>query len=111
MGDLTKKHCVPCEGGVPILPADQIQELLRQVSDWSVVEDGKKIQRTIKFKTFAEGIVFVVQVAKLAEEEGHHPDFQINYSKVTLELWTHAIGGLSDNDFILAAKIDALISE
>lgn len=110
MDELTKKHCVPCEGGVPVLTPDQTSEFLEQTPDWSVIEDGKKIQRVMKFKTFPEAISFVDRVAILAEEEGHHPDFHINYSKVTLELWTHAIGGLSENDFIVASKIDLLLS-
>jgi 4a-hydroxytetrahydrobiopterin dehydratase len=106
---LIHKHCVPCEGGVPAITGDALHKMLSDVSEWDVVDDeNTKIGRTFKFKDFVEGMIFVNAVAALAEEENHHPDFQINYAKVTLTLWTHAIGGLSENDFILAAKIDQL---
>jgi len=104
---LTQKHCVPCEGGIkPFSPA-QTKKYLGEVPKWEVV-GNKKIKRELKFKNFARTMKFVNKVAGLAEEEGHHPDFKINYSKVSLELSTHAIGGLSENDFILAAKIDQM---
>ncbi len=104
--DLTQKKCVPCEGGVPPIRGDALKEYLAQVpSGWEVMEEEEKIRKEFKFKDFKEAIDFVVKVAKLAEEEGHHPDIFIFYSRVIIELWTHAIGGLSENDFIMAAKI------
>lgn len=106
--DLISQKCVPCEGGVDPLKADKIKEYSKAISsEWKVV-DNKSIRRQFKFRDFKEAIAFVNKVANLAEEEGHHPDFTINYSKVTLDLSTHAIGGLSDNDFIMAAKIEDL---
>ncbi len=107
--DLLSKKCVPCEGGVDPLKRDKIDEYM-QVLDpaWKVVDD-LSIKRMFKFKDFKEAIEFVNKVAKLAESEGHHPDITINYSKVTLELSTHAIGRLSENDFVLAAKIEPLL--
>lgn len=104
---LTKRHCVPCEGGVPPLTAEQVGEYLAQIPGWKVSEDGKKISKVFSFKNFHETMEFVNKVADIANAEDHHPDMQVSYSKVTVELWTHAIGGLSDNDFIVAAKIEA----
>ena len=107
MANLAGKKCVPCEGGTPPMEAEKIQEYLKEVEGWEVKED-KLIQKTFKFKTFREAIDFVNQVANLAEDEGHHPDIIIRYSRVTFELTTHAIKGLSENDFIMASKIDLL---
>ena len=112
--DLTQKHCVPCEGGTPPLPDEKEDEVLKrvqhdnkQVSDWLLIRDGThKITRQFKFKDFKEAIAFVNKVADLAEREGHHPDIKIVYNKVQLDLFTHAVGGLSENDFIMAAKIN-----
>jgi 4a-hydroxytetrahydrobiopterin dehydratase len=107
--NLLSKKCVPCEGGSLPLGKDAIEKLLTQVAFWEVLND-KKLRRDFEFKNFKEAIDFVNKVAGLAESEGHHPDILIyGWNKVRIELWTHAIGGLSENDFILAAKIDALI--
>ncbi len=106
MNDLTQKRCVPCEGGVPTLGKAEVEGLLRQVSGWSL--SGKWITKEFKFKNFVEAMKFVNRVADIAEDEGHHPDIHIHYNIVRLDIWTHAIDGLSENDFILAAKIDAL---
>lgn len=108
--DLTKKHCVPCEeGGSPMSEQDE-NKYIKQVSSWILVGDGKhKITRQLKFKDFKEAIKFVNKVADLAESEGHHPDIKIVYNKISLDLFTHAIGGLSENDFIIAAKINKLL--
>jgi 4a-hydroxytetrahydrobiopterin dehydratase len=107
--ELLKRKCVPCEGGVPPLGKKQVELLLSQVSGWKVSEDNKLISKEFKFKDFVMTMKFVNQVADLAEEEGHHPDIHVyQWNHLRLELWTHAIGGLSDNDFIMAAKINAL---
>lgn len=84
----------------------EVERLLAQVSGWSL--NGKWITKEFKFKNFVEAMKFVGRVADIAEQEGHHPDIHIHYNKVRFDIWTHAIGGLSENDFILAAKIDAL---
>jgi 4a-hydroxytetrahydrobiopterin dehydratase len=108
MTELSKKKCVPCEGGVPPLEADKINELKQQVnSDWQVLEN-KKIKRSFSFVNFKQTMDMVNKIADIAEAEGHHPDMYVSYGKVEVELWTHAINGLSENDFILAAKIDKL---
>jgi 4a-hydroxytetrahydrobiopterin dehydratase len=106
--DLKSKKCVACEGGVPPLSHEEATILHSQIPKWKVSDDSKTISRTYAFKDFVEAIGFVRKVADLAESEGHHPDIQISYNKVRLDLTTHAIGGLSENDFILAAKIDNL---
>lgn len=110
MNDLVDKHCVPCEGGDPPVSAEKEKELQRHIPDWLLFDDGThKLRRQFKFKDFKESIQFVNRVAKVAESEGHHPDIYIFYNKVQIDLFTHAVGGLSENDFIMAAKIDALI--
>lgn len=107
--DLTKKHCVPCEGGTPPMANEKEDEMVKQANRWILLRDGThKITRQFKFKNFKEAITFVNKVADLAESEGHHPDIKIAYNKVQLDLFTHAAGGLSENDFILAAKINKI---
>lgn len=114
MNELTKKRCVPCEGGIAPLTNPQISELMPQTPRWRVVEvddHGTKyntLQRSFFFKDFRAAMAFLRQVEEIAEAEGHHPDFCVHYSKVDFTLWTHAISGLHENDFILAAKIDSL---
>jgi 4a-hydroxytetrahydrobiopterin dehydratase len=103
--DLNHKRCVPCEGGAPALTLERAKELMKQVAGWDLDEKNRRIQRKYHFKDFKEAMVFVNRVADLAEDEGHHPDIHIHYNEVTLVLWTHAVGGLSENDFILAAKV------
>jgi 4a-hydroxytetrahydrobiopterin dehydratase len=106
--NLLKKICVSCEGkGIKPFDKLQAEEYMGQVDDWSLDTESKKISKEYKFKDFIGAINFVNKVAEIAESEGHHPDIHINYNKVLLELSTHAIGGLSENDFIVAAKVDA----
>lgn len=105
---LSSKKCVPCEAGTLPLTPKEYQLLLKQLKlDWEVIED-KKIRHEFKFKDFVKAISFVNKVADLAEKEGHHPDFHIYYSRVVIDLYTHKINGLSENDFIMAAKIENL---
>lgn len=109
MENLADKKCVACEGGLPPLPLSEIRHYLGLIDkDWQAI-DAKKITRNFKFADFKKAMDFVNEAARLAEEEGHHPDIFISYNKVGLELWTHAVNGLSENDFILAAKIDSLL--
>jgi 4a-hydroxytetrahydrobiopterin dehydratase len=106
--DLAKQKCVPCEGGVdPISPPDAVV-LLQHIPGWQLADDARSISRKYEFNDFSEALAFVNKVGALAEQEGHHPDIHlIDFKFVTLILSTHAIGGLSNNDFILVAKIDA----
>jgi len=106
--ELTHKKCKPCEGGVPKLNPNEISQYSRQLKvAWEVV-DGMKIVKNFDFRDYGSVIGFVNRVAGLAEKEGHHPVMHVFFSKVRIELWTHTIMGLSENDFILAAKIDEL---
>jgi 4a-hydroxytetrahydrobiopterin dehydratase len=107
--ELVSKKCSPCEGGVPPLDKQQVTKFLSWLRDWKLTEDGKRIQKEWKAKNFVKGLEFLNRVGELAESEGHHPDLHlVGYRQVSIEIWTHAIGGLSENDFILAAKIDQL---
>ncbi len=106
---LKDKTCIPCSGNESALSRKEEAHYLQQTEGWFLEKSGEhKIQKNFKFKDFRTAIDFVNRVADLAEQEGHHPDITINYNVVGLELFTHAIGGLSENDFILAAKIDEL---
>lgn len=108
MSNLINKKCVPCEGGEPPLPPEMVNRYLAELkTPWAVLE-GKRLKKEYAFKDFKEAMQFVNKVADVAESEGHHPDIGIFYNRVTIELWTHAVGGLSENDFILAAKIEVI---
>jgi 4a-hydroxytetrahydrobiopterin dehydratase len=107
--ELTKKKCVPCEGGEGRLEKAQVEELLPQLaSGWQVVDDGRKLRRQVKPGGFLPVIALVNRIAELAEAEQHHPDLAIHYDTLDITTYTHTLGGLSENDFILAAKIDQL---
>ncbi len=106
MEDLTQKKCVACEGGVPPLNKTEAEVLLRQIPGWTLSGDATSLLRTYTFKDFAEALVFVNHIGAVAESEGHHPDISFGWGRVQVVLTTHAIDGLSENDFIVAAKID-----
>jgi len=107
--NLTSKHCVPCEGGIPPMPNEDEDRYIKEVPSWTLDREGiHKIRKTFKFKDFKEAMKFVNEVARIAEEEGHHPNIHIYYNRVEFELYTHAIKGLFENDFIMAAKIDQI---
>ena len=109
MVNLLQKKCIPCEGkGINPFTRDEVKDYLAQVSGWTLDKDAKRISKEFKFKDVVEAMKFVERVADIAEREGHHPDIHIHYNKVLLDIWTHAIDGLFENDFILAAKIDAI---
>jgi 4a-hydroxytetrahydrobiopterin dehydratase len=105
--ELLGKKCTPCEGGVPPLAAEQVQELLRALPQWKLIGDGKGIRKEWRVKDFGAALAFFNAIGRIAEAEDHHPDLHLTgYRCVAIELSTHAIDGLSENDFILAAKID-----
>jgi 4a-hydroxytetrahydrobiopterin dehydratase len=107
--DWLRKKCLPCEGGTPKLEGDKIREWLGTIPGW--IERDQRLHKDYRFQDFRAAMGFVNAMADLAEAEGHHPDFRVHdWNQVEVTLWTHAVGGLSDNDFILAAKIDALPS-
>ena len=106
---LADKKCIPCEGGVPPLTQEKAGALLKELSpEWMLVDGARLLARSFTFKNFKQTMVFVNKVADIAEEEGHHPDMSVGYGTLGIELTTHAIGGLSENDFILASKVDRI---
>ena len=109
MQNLTERHCKPCEGGVEPLSRDEAGKLLGELDSWVLADNGKEISRTFKFKNFHETMEFVNALAWIAHREDHHPDLQVGYNRCGVRFSTHAIGGLSENDFICAARIDALL--
>jgi 4a-hydroxytetrahydrobiopterin dehydratase len=111
MNNLSNMKCVACRGGEPKLTDEQINELQPQVPDWQIKEvDGvKRLERVFKFKNFAEAILFTDKIGIIAEEEDHHPLMITEWGRVTVQWWTHKVGGLHQNDFIMAVKTDQLL--
>lgn len=109
MSMLSEKRCKPCEGGVPPLNEEQIEVFLRQTPHWT--RQGHEIVRTFVFKDYYQTVAFVNAVAWIAHQENHHPEIAFGYKTCTIRYFTHAVGGLTENDFICAAKINALLGE
>ncbi len=107
MSSLAEKSCVPCRGGVPPLRGEALQTLAKQVEGWTV-NNEQHLSKNFKFPDFRAALAFVNKVGALAEEQGHHPDIFLAWGKVDITIWTHKIDGLTESDFILAAKIDQL---
>ena len=105
VSNLADRKCVPCLGGTPPLTQKEIAPLLAQVDGWEV-EEGKKLIKAFRFKNFVRAVEFVNAVAEVAEAEGHHPDLYVRWGQVRVFLWTHKIDGLTESDFVMAAKID-----
>lgn len=106
--DLSKKNCIPCQGGIPPLKGKELLELQKQLGNgWKVI-DEHHLEKEYLFKDFVEALAFTNKVGELAEQEDHHPDIHLAYGKVILQSWTHKIDGLSESDFILAAKCDTI---
>ena len=113
MSDLLEKKCVPCEGGVKAFDISEIHKYQKKVDGWNIIKDNKNIytlQKKFTFKNFMQSQLFVNEVGKISEEEGHHPDISFGWGYAIINITTHAIEGLSENDFILAAKIDKKIN-
>ncbi|MBX3709121.1 MAG: 4a-hydroxytetrahydrobiopterin dehydratase [Gammaproteobacteria bacterium] len=108
MSELQTIRCVGCEGGIPALTQDEIKKLLPEIKEWAVSQDAKFISKRFSFKGFYKTMAFVNAVAWIANQENHHPDMEVGYNYCLIKYTTHAINGLSKNDFICAAKIDAL---
>jgi 4a-hydroxytetrahydrobiopterin dehydratase len=112
MSNLVEKHCKPCEGGVAPLSKDEAGRFLSQLQrGWQLIEDGKAIKREWTFKNFYPTMSFVNAIAHIANTEDHHPDLEVGYGYCRVRYNTHAIGGLSENDFICAAKVEALLTQ
>ena len=107
MGELAERQCVPCRGGVPPLKGDEVRGLLGQLADWQAVSEHHLL-KMYRFQNFRETLAFVNRVGELAEEQGHHPDICFGWGKAEISIWTHKIDGLTESDFVLAAKIDKL---
>ena len=107
MTELATRRCVPCRGGVPPLKGTELDELSRQVPEWEVV-DEHHLKREFRFNNFREALDFVNRVGALAEEQAHHPDIELGWGRVGVTIFTHKIDGLTESDFILAAKVDRL---
>jgi 4a-hydroxytetrahydrobiopterin dehydratase len=107
MNDLASRECVPCRGGVPPLRQAEIENLLRELKGWEVIE-GHHLRKIFEFKNFREALSFVNRVGELAEAQGHHPDILLAWGRAEITIWTHKIDGLTESDFILAAKIDVM---
>ena len=108
MSDLAERHCVPCQGGVPPLAEVEAQKLLKKLEEgWSLV--GGRLEKEYRFPSFKENIAFLNRVAAIAEAEGHHPEMQVGFRVLKLSIWTHKISGLTESDFVLAAKADAVL--
>jgi len=105
---LTEKTCVPCRGGIPPLTENEAHVFAREVPEWELTHDATRIKRPFRFANFVAALDFVNKVGALAEEEGHHPDIAFGWGYANVELYTHKIKGLHENDFIMAAKIDAI---
>lgn len=108
---LTAKRCTPCRGGIPPLTLSETEIFLRETPYWTIMDDGSKIRRDFRFKDFNAALTFVLKISDLAEEEGHHPDISFGWGYCSVTFYTHIIGGLHENDFIMAAKTDALFEE
>lgn len=104
---LAEKTCVPCRGGLPPLTRKEFEPMLAELDNWQVV-DERKLVKSFRFDNFARPMVLAARIAAIAEEQGHHPDLLIRWGELRVDLWTHKIDGLSESDFILAAKIDRL---
>ena len=107
MIDLADQKCLPCKGGVPPLPPEKIKELLTQLSGWEAVKNHH-LTKKFAFPDFVTALAFVNRIGELAEREGHHPDLHLSWGAVQIEIWTHKIDGLTESDFVLAAKIERL---
>ena len=113
MNDLLKKKCVPCEGGAIPFDISEIHKYQKKVDGWDVLKNDKQkffLEKNFKFKNFIESQNFINQVGRISEEEGHHPDIKFGWGYAKIHISTHAIEGLSENDFILAAKIDKIFN-
>lgn len=120
--DLAARHCGPCTAGTPPLAGEDLARLLGQLDGWSTEEHGEagvqeagahrplRLVKQYRFPDFRQALAFVNRVGEVAEQEGHHPDIELGWGRVKLTVWTHSIGGLSENDFILAAKADSVLA-
>ena len=110
VSELANKQCVPCQGGTPPLPDDEVSDLLRELDGWTI-EQEYHLTRTYKLPDFAKSLAFVNRIGGIAEQQNHHPDIYLAWGRVRVEVWTHKIKGLTESDFIFAAKVDVALGE
>jgi 4a-hydroxytetrahydrobiopterin dehydratase len=110
--NLADRHCVPCKGGTPALDRERVNALIGQLDGWAVQETSGHLElfKELKFRNFVEAVDFVNKLTPVAEAEGHHPDLEVSWGRVGVRLWTHVAGGLTENDFVMAAKLDRLLT-
>ncbi len=108
--ELASRECVPCKGGTPPLPGEKIQQLLGELNGWTVQQEYH-LTKSFDFSDFAKALACVNRIGEIAEQQGHHPDLYLAWGKVKMEVWTHKIDGLTESDFIFAAKVDAALAE
>ena len=111
MNDLANKKCIPCEGGIPAFEISEIHKYLKKIDGWEVLKDKDDnyfIKKKFKFKNYIDSEKFILEIGKIAEIEGHHPDINFGWGYANIKISTHAIKGLAESDFILAAKIDKI---
>lgn len=111
VSELAQRDCEPCKGGVPPLPKSRTDELLRKLEEGWTIEQGYHLTKTYKFRDFAEALAFVNRIGEIAEQQNHHPDIHLAWGKVVIEVWTHKIKGLTESDFVFAAKCDNALSQ
>ncbi|HVT61381.1 MAG TPA: 4a-hydroxytetrahydrobiopterin dehydratase [Thermoanaerobaculia bacterium] len=110
MSELAARKCVPCEAGTPALRGEALQRLYGELHGWTLAGE-QRLEKEYRFRDFREALAFVNRLGEVAEAEGHHPDIALGWGRVKVTLWTHSIGGLSENDFILAAKADQILED
>ena len=109
---LKEKKCIPCSGGVPPLPNEEILKFKKEISaEWTLTHDNTRLLRKIKFKDFKEAMDLAIKIGEMADEQWHHPELVVGYGHLDIEVWTHKINGLVESDFIFAAKVDALYGD
>ena len=109
---LSDKKCIPCQGGVPPLAFEEVEKLKGQISaDWELTHDGRRLLRKEKYKDFSTPMKLAVEIGKMADQQWHHPEINLGFGHLEIEVWTHKINGLVESDFIFAAKVDAILKE
>ena len=111
MNDLAKKTCIPCQGGVPALSKEKCLELVKSLDGWSLNEEANRLRKSFKFDDFDKAMGLAVLIGKMADEQWHHPELQVGFGHLDVEVWTHKIDGLVESDFIFCAKTDEISRE
>ena len=111
MNDLAKKQCIPCQGGVPPLGKEECMNLFKNLNGWSINDEATRLKKSFKFDDFSKAMNLAVEIGKMADEQWHHPELQVGFGHLDIEVWTHKIDGLVESDFIFCAKVDEISQE